>query len=99
MLRAVLLSLGLVLAAAPAVAQSAAQCYADYKASREPPLRLHYGVIALPASACGSRAAAADEIARRIRAEGWTLLQVISIFGAEGLEERRRDAGAFHLRY
>ena len=78
---------------------AAAQCFADYKASREPPLRLHYGVIALPANACASPQAAAAEISRRIGREGWTLLQVISIFGPEGLAERQRDAGAFHLRY
>ena len=80
-------------------APAAAQCFADYKASREPPLRLHYGTIALPARACASTQAAAAEIARRIAADGWTLLGVVSIFGPEGLAERQRDAGSFHLRF
>ena len=90
-----LLLVGLAGLAAPA----AAQCFADYKASRDSPLRLHYGTIALPAAACASRDAAAAEISRRIAAGGWRLLDVVSIFGPEGLAERQRDAGAFHLRY
>lgn len=75
-----------------------AACYADYKAKMDAPLRLHYGVIELPDAAC-SRAAAAPEIARRIGRQGWTLLNVVSIFGPEGLSARRADAGAHYLRY
>lgn len=78
---------------------AAADCFADYKAKREPPLRLHYGVIALPQAACASRTAAAAEIARRLRAGGWVLLDVMAVFGPEGLAERRADAGAFYLRF
>ena len=92
---ALLAALAMTLAAAPA----AANCYADYKAKREPPLRLHYGVIALPEQACASRQAAAAEIARRIGPDGWTLLDVVGLFGPEGLDERRTDAGRFFLRY
>ena len=90
------LALLATLAAAPA---AAAGCYADYKASREPPLRLHYGVIALPEAACASPQAAAPEIARRIGREGWTLLGVVSLFGSEGLNRRQADAGDFFLRF
>lgn len=82
-----------------AAGSAAAECYADYKAKREPPLRLHYGVIALPDAACTSRAAAAAEIARRIGRDGWSLLDVMAVFGPEGLAERQADAGAFYLRY
>ena len=89
--------LALFLTAAPLAAQAA--CFADYKAKREPPLRLHYGVIALPDTACASRAAAAAETARRLRAEGWELLDLMALFGPEGLAERQADAGAFYLRY
>jgi hypothetical protein len=92
--RSAILALTLGLMAAPA----AAACYADYKAKREPPLRLHYGVIELPDAAC-TRGAARSEIARRIGADGWTLLDVVSIFGAEGLNERQASAGAYFLRY
>ena len=75
-----------------------AACYADYKAKRDGPLRLHYGVIELPDAAC-SRDAAAPVIAARIRADGWVLLNVMSVFGPEGLNERKASAGAFFLRY
>lgn len=75
-----------------------AACYADYKAKRDNPLRLHYGVIELPDDAC-TPGAASRAIAGRIARDGWTLLNVLSIFGAEGLEERKASAGQFHLRY
>ncbi len=87
------------LAGALAVSAANAACYADYKAKRDNPLRLHYGVIELPDAACGSKKAARPEIARRIAPDGWTLLNILSIFGAEGLENRKETAGEFFLRY
>jgi hypothetical protein len=84
----------LLLAASPA----AADCYADYKAKRDNPLRLHYGVIEVPDRACDP-GAAAPVIARRIAAEGWELLNVLGVFGPEGLAERRDSAGSYFLRY
>ncbi len=76
-----------------------AECYADYKAKQEAPLRLHYGVAAIPGPACDSRAAAAEALAPRLRAEGWTLLNILSIFGPEGLDQRKDSAGPYFLRY
>ncbi|TCM87566.1 hypothetical protein EV216_102119 [Rhodovulum steppense] len=92
----------LILAALAAIflaGAASAQCYADYKAKQDNPLRLHYGVIELPASACGSRGDAAREIDRRIGRNGWQLLNVMSIFGADGLAERKASAGQFFLRF
>ena len=93
----ILFSLALsALVAAPA----SAECFADYKAKQDNPLQLHYGVIALPDAACASKEAAAPEIAGRIGRDGWTLLDVVSIFGASGLDEKRKEsAGAYYLRY
>lgn len=82
-----------------AAGPAAADCYADYKAKQENPLRLHYGVIRLPDSACGDRAAARAEIDRRIGRGGWQILNVMSIFGEDGLQERKASAGAYFLRY
>ena len=75
-----------------------AACFADYKAKRDGPLELHYGTIEVPDSAC-SVGAAAPVVASRIGADGWQLLSVLSVFGPEGLAQRERDAGAYHLRY
>jgi len=83
-----------LMAAAPA----SASCYADYKAKRDNPLRLHYGVIELPDSAC-SPDAAKNQIAQRISADGWKLLNILSIFQNDGLEERKTSAGQYFLRY
>lgn len=93
-LAALLLSAALALTGAPAHAR----CFADYQASRGQPVQLHYGTIQLPDDAC-SAGAAARVIQRRIAADGWQLLSVLSVFGPEGLAGRERDAGAYHLRY
>jgi hypothetical protein len=74
-----------------------AACFADYKAKRDDPLRLHYGVIELPEAAC-SQSAAASVIRTRLR-DGWQLLDVVSVFGPEGLDQRRESAGSYYLRY
>lgn len=83
----------LLLMAAPVVAQD---CFADYKAKQNAPLRLHYGVAKLADCA---PAAARAELSVRLQAQGWTLLTVLSIFGPEGLAERKESAGANFLRY
>lgn len=75
-----------------------AACYADYKAKTDNPLRLHYGVIQVPDGACSPGAARAV-IAARIAAEGWQLLNVLSVFDDSGLAERKASAGAYFLRY
>lgn len=74
-----------------------AACFADYKAKRDAPLRLHYGVVELSGE-CTAQAAKA-EITRRITPDGWELLNVVSVFGPEGLAERKESAGAFYLRF
>lgn len=84
-----------LLAALPAEAA----CYADWKAKQDAPLRLAYGVAELPDAACGGPDAAAAALAPRLASAGWTLLNVVSLFGPEGLEERRASAGDFFLRF
>ena len=87
------LAFGFLALASPA----SAQCYADYKAKQDNPLRLHYGVIQLQGS-CSANAAR-SEVATRIARGGWTLLNVMSVFGLEGLNERRDSAGPYFLRF
>lgn len=76
-----------------------AACYADYKAKKDAPLRLHYGVIELSGQACNSPAAAKRIVERRLARGGWTLLNVMNIFDQRGLEQRRGSAGDFFLRF
>ena len=83
-----------VMAASPA----AAECYADYKAKKDDPLRLHYGVAEVSDASCDP-ASASSELAPRLADAGWTLLNVMSTFGPEGLDERKASAGDNFLRY
>jgi len=89
----------LLLALAISASPAAASCYADYKAKRDNPLRLHYGIIELDDAYCPDKSAARPEIARRIAVDNWKLLAVQSIFGADGLKEREASAGRFYLRF
>lgn len=75
----------------------AADCFADYKAKQDNPLRLHYGVaqISGPCTTATARA----QLRQRLGARGWTLLNVVSVFGPEGLEQRRGSAGSNFLRF
>ena len=93
-MRNTLLSLLLIASALPAQAA----CYADYQAKKDNPLRLHYGVAEITALPCSSETAAV-ELAPRLEASGWTLLNVIGTFGPDGLETRKQDADAHYLRY
>ncbi|NBO21394.1 MAG: hypothetical protein EBU97_05600 [Rhodobacteraceae bacterium] len=87
-------------------APAAADCYVDYKAKADTrsktdaPLRLHYGVAQVTDDACnGDKGAARDELSARLSADGWKLLNIVSAFGPDGLDQRRDSAGPFFLRY
>lgn len=88
------LSLTLILAMA---ATAQADCYADYKAKQDAPLRLHYGVAQVSGQC--SQAAARQQLTARLAAQGWTLLQVLNVFGPEGLDQRKASAGQYYLRF
>ena len=86
----------LALVAASVLPVHAAGCYADYKAKQDNPLRLHYGVAQV--SAC-DRGTAQAELKNRLAASGWTLLQIMSVFGPDGLDQRKDSAGQNYLRF
>lgn len=94
-MKQILLSLAFAAMALPVQAA----CYADYKAKRDDPLKLHYGVMELPDTACANRSAATRQVAARLAPQGWVLLNVLSVFDADGLAERKDSAGKFFLRY
>jgi len=75
----------------------AADCYADYKAKQDNPLRLHYGVAEI-SGAC-SKSSARSQLQKRLGARGWQLLNVVSVFGPEGLAKRKSSAGSNFLRF
>ncbi|WP_375687770.1 hypothetical protein [Pseudooceanicola sp. LIPI14-2-Ac024] len=79
---------------APVAAQAA--CYADYKARRDNPLKLHYGVMQV--SSC-DRNGARGEVEQRLAQNGWTLLNVLSVFDESGLEGKKANAGQYYLRF
>ena len=81
-----------------AASPASAECYADYKAKQDNPLGLHYGVAQVSDANC-SRAGAQAELSGRLAAAGWTLLNVVSTFGPEGLGERQASAGEYFLRF
>lgn len=89
-----------ILATSLALAPAAhAACYADYKAKQDNPLKLHYGVVQVPDSVCNDKARAGQLIARRIAVGGWSLLNVMSFFGPEGLGQRKASAGQYFLKF
>lgn len=92
-----LITIALMAGLAVASPASAAECYADYKAKQDNPLRLHYGVMQVQ-GAC-KRGAAKSELSARLAQGGWKLLNVLSVFGPEGLDQRRANAGSFYLRF
>jgi len=98
MKKQMLATLCLIAALAAPTAASAA-CYADYKAKKDNPLKLHYGVARLPDNACASRKNAARALGPRLSAGGWQLLNVLSVFGPGGLKQREGSAGRYYLRY
>ncbi len=69
----------LALAALLAAGSADAACRVEYKAKRDNPLKLDFGTVELPDSACASKEAAAAALAPRLAQKGWTLLAIVSI--------------------
>lgn len=93
MIKPILLSLALL---APLGAQAA--CYAEYKAKRENPLKLHYGVAEISADAC-DEATAAAQLGQRLDDNGWILLTIVAMIDETQLEATKERAGDFYLKY
>jgi hypothetical protein len=76
---------------------ASAACYADYKARKDDPYGLHYGVAQISGACTAAQAQA--ELAPRLATDGWQLLSVEGVFDDAGLDERRESAGQYFLRY
>mgnify|MGYP005989476295 CR=1 FL=1 len=80
----------------PATSQAA--CYVEYKAKRDNPLKLHYGIAQVDDSQCDT-AAAQDALKPRLEGDGWVLLSVIGFVDEAALQGKKESAGAYFLRY
>ena len=76
-----------------------AACYADYKAKKDEPLRLHYGVSKINTGLCKNREAIKLDLDSRLQTSGWILLRLLDVFDNGGLNERRDSAGIYFLKY
>jgi len=90
------LNLAIVTYILTAASGAEAACFADYKAKKDNPLRLHYGVAEV--TSCDRRPAEA-ELRARLAAKGWILLNIVGVFDASGLAERKESAGSYYLRF
>ena len=95
-LKSLILALGATLAL---TLPASAACYADYRAQTTNPVRFHYGVAQISNAACGNTGAAFNELSGRLQQNGWTLVDVLSTFGDEGLGSRQYNAGSYYLRF
>ena len=73
-------------------------CFVDYKAKKNNPLRLHYGVVEINGSQCSLKEAH-KLVEVRIAEGDWLLLEVMSLFDENGLEKRKISAGKYFLLY
>ena len=100
-IRFLLLAAALLPAMLGALPAQADGCYADYKAKQTgnggDRLRLRYGVIQIH-GAC-ARPQIDGEVANRLSAHGWPLLDILSVFGSDGLAQRQVNARDFFLNF
>ena len=73
-------------------------CYASYKAKRDDPLKLHYGVMQLPDQQC-TMEAAAKAAGLRLLPHGWILLNLLRVSLKTPTPTEKENAGENFLRY
>jgi hypothetical protein len=95
-MKKLVLPLIFALATLPGLADAA--CYASYKAKRDNPLKLHFGVAEVSDSQC-TKAAAAKALSPRLEKAGWHLLSIVAMIPKDKLGEVKADAGDYFLRY
>lgn len=72
-------------------------CLYAYKAKRDNPLQLHYGVIAIEGRC--EAGAAEVEARQRLQASGWQLLVLLERVAPSKINQYRETAGEYFLRY
>jgi hypothetical protein len=90
------LATALALAFVPMASHAA--CYAEYKAKRDNPLKLHYGIAKLSDAQC-TKSAAQAALTPRLAADGWVFLSIVGFVDETDLQGKKESAGAYFLRY
>ena len=75
-----------------------AACYASYKAKRDDPLKLHYGVMQLPDQQCTMKTAA-KAAGLRLLPHGWILLNLLTVSLKTPTPTEKENAGENLFRY
>ena len=89
--------LSLALIAALAVPAQAA-CYAEYRASRQNPVQLAYGVAEIRGGSCDAQSAA-QYLQARLAQSGWTLQNVLSTVNSNAAPANSGYTGGHYLNY
>lgn len=85
-------------ALASLAAPAEAACYAQYRATRQNPVQLAYGVAAIPGNTCSAQAAA-QYLQDRLSRSGWTLQNVLSTMTSNSAPANAGYTGGHYLAY
>lgn len=78
----------------PVMAQ---ECLFAYKAKRDKPLQLHFGVMQINGRC--DPTSASEEVSERLRTNGWNLLVLLERVEPGSEKKYRETAGEYFLRY
>lgn len=76
-----------------------ADCFVEYKAKQDDPLRLHYGIVALPGGCPLKMPAVERPVRERLEVDGWKLLTILGFGTNAPTAEQEANAGEYFLRY
>jgi hypothetical protein len=77
---------------------ASAACYAEYRASRQSPVQLAYGVAEIRGGACNAQAAA-QYLQARLAQSGWTLQNVLSTVTSNSAPANAGYTGGHYLNF
>jgi hypothetical protein len=75
-----------------------AACFAEYRASRQNPVQLAYGVAQIPGGNCSAQAAA-QYLQSRLSRSGWTLQNIVSTVSRNSAPANSGYTGGHYLSY
>ncbi|GAB1377963.1 hypothetical protein [Pararhodobacter sp.] len=75
-----------------------AACFAEYRASRQNPVQLAYGVAQIPGNSCSAQAAS-QYLQSRLSSSGWTLQNIVSTVTSNSAPANSGYTGGHYLSY